>query len=102
MLRPAIELATRHEAYVFVADAHAMTTVEDPGQLGLWTDQMAASVIALRLDPDRSVRYRQSDVPEVFELAWILACCTPKGLLNRAHAHMAAVDTNRLDGAARR
>ncbi|HZU74433.1 MAG TPA: tryptophan--tRNA ligase [Acidimicrobiales bacterium] len=95
MIRPALDLASRRQGYVFVADGHAMTTVEDPGELAGRTVQVAATLLALGLDPARTVLYRQSDVAPVFELAWLLACSTPKGLLNRAHAYKAAQDANR-------
>ena len=98
MIRPALDLAATHEAFVFVADAHAMTTVADPADLARQTRRVAATLLALGLDPGRTALYRQSDVPEVFELAWMLACETPKGVLNRAHAYKAAVDANRRGG----
>lgn len=94
MLRPSLELAQSHEAFVFLADGHALTTVTDPDELRRLTLEAAATLLALGLDPDRTVLYRQSDVPEVFELAWLLACSAPKGLLNRAHAYKAVVDDN--------
>lgn len=98
MIRPALSLAERHSAYVFVADAHAMTTVGDPEELAALTREVAATLLALGLEPARTALYRQSDVPEVFELAWTLACSTPKGLLNRAHAYKAAVEANEQAG----
>ncbi len=98
MIRPALELAERHEALYFIADYHALTTVTRGREVNDLTYQAAATWIALGLDPEKKALYRQSDVPEVCELAWILACSTPKGLLNRAHAYKAAVDTNHLRG----
>lgn len=98
MIRPALSLAERHPAYVFVADAHAMTTVGDPEELAALTREAAATLLALGLEPAGTALYRQSDVPEVFELAWTLACSTPKGLLNRAHAYKAAVEANEQAG----
>ncbi len=93
-IRPALELAERHPAYYFVADGHALTTVRDPARLARHIDEVAATWLALGLDHKRVVFYRQSAVPETFELMWILACTTAKGLLNRAHAYKAAVARN--------
>ncbi|MEX2540083.1 MAG: tryptophan--tRNA ligase [Actinomycetota bacterium] len=98
MIRPALELARSYDAYYFLADEHALTTVRDPKGLLDYTYEMAATLIALGLDPKNVVMYRQSDVPATFELAWILSCVTPKGLLNRAHAYKAAVDENEAAG----
>jgi tryptophanyl-tRNA synthetase len=94
MIRGALDLVGTYDAYYFVADEHALTTVHDPAEMRRLDYEVAATWIALGLDPDRTVVYRQSDIPEVFELAWILSCVTPKGLLNRAHAYKAAVDEN--------
>jgi tryptophanyl-tRNA synthetase len=98
MYRPALELARDHEAFYFVADYHAMTIAASPEARRELTYQVAATSLALGLDPARAVLYRQSDLPEVCELAWILACVTPKGLLNRAHAYKAARDANLAAG----
>jgi len=98
MIRPALALRERYDAYYFIADEHALTTVADRDELQRLTDEVVATWLALGLDPERDVFYRQSDVPEVFELAWILSCVTPKGLLNRAHAYKAAVDANKATG----
>ncbi len=95
MIRPALALAESTEAFCFVADYHAMTTIRDPGLLRAQTLEVAATWLALGFDAERSVLYRQSDLPEVCELVWILSCVTPKGLLNRAHAYKAAVQDNR-------
>src|SRR5690606_42039499 len=63
--------------------------------LPIWSVyEVAATWLAAGLDPNETLIYRQSDVPEVFELNWIISCVTPKGLLNRAHAYKAAVDAN--------
>lgn len=98
MYRPALELARDHLAFYFIADYHALT-VEAPPELRLeLSHQVAATSLALGLDPSRAVLYRQSDLPEVCELSWILACVTPKGLLNRAHAYKAARDANLASG----
>lgn len=98
MIRPALELAEKYQALYFIADYHALTTVKDGKELKELTYQVAATWLALGLDPDKVVFYRQSDIPEVMELTWILACFTPKGLLNRAHAYKAAVEENLAAG----
>lgn len=94
MNRPALELAKEYQAFYFIADYHALTTVRGPETMKRLTYEVAATWLALGLDPDKVVFYRQSDIPEVMELTWILACFTSKGLLNRAHAYKAAVDDN--------
>jgi tryptophanyl-tRNA synthetase len=94
MIQPALELAQRYQAMYFIADYHALTTVKDAKTLRKLTYDVAATWLALGLDPERVIFYRQSDIPEVMELTWILACFTSKGLLNRAHAYKAAVDEN--------
>jgi tryptophanyl-tRNA synthetase len=93
-IRPALELAEHYEAMYFIADYHALTTVRDPNLLRRYSRSVAATWIAVGLDPKRTTMYRQSDVPETFELAWVLSCVTGKGLMNRAHAYKAARDKN--------
>ena len=95
MIRPALELAQHYEALYFIADYHALTTVREADRIRRLTYEAAATWLALGLDPESMALYRQSDLPEVCELAWILCCVTPKGLLNRAHAYKAAVEENR-------
>ncbi len=94
MLKPSLELAEKFQALYFIPDYHALTTVRDRKQLADLTYQAAATWLALGLNPDEEIIYRQSDIPEVFELAWALSCFTAKGLLNRAHAYKAIVDDN--------
>ncbi len=94
MLKPSLELAEKFQALYFIPDYHALTTVRDRKQLADLTYQAAATWLALGLNPDEGIIYRQSDIPEVFELAWALSCFTAKGLLNRAHAYKALVDDN--------
>ena len=94
MIKPALELAKEFQALYFIADYHALTTVKDPDNLKRLTYDVAATWLALGLDPEKVILYRQSDIPEVMELTWILACFTSKGLLNRAHAYKALVDEN--------
>lgn len=97
-IRPALELAKTHDARYFIADYHALTTVRDKKLMQEQIYGLAATWLASGLDPEKVIFYRQSDIPEVFELSWILACMAPKGLLNRAHAYKAAVDKNMENG----
>lgn len=97
-IRPAIALADAYDAYYFIADYHALTTVRDPELLDRYTRSVAATWLACGLDPGRAVFYRQSDIPETFELTWVFACLASKGMMNRAHAYKAAVDRNREQG----
>ena len=98
MIKPALELAQDYQALYFIADYHALTTVKNKKELEDLTYQVTATWLALGLNPDDVIFYRQSDIPEVFELAWVLACFTAKGLLNRAHAYKAIVDDNLAAG----
>lgn len=98
MIRPALDLARDYDAYYFLADGHALTTVRDPKLLREQSYEIAAVMLALGLDPEQVAFYRQSDVPETFDLAWILSCVTPKGMLNRAHAYKDAVADNEAAG----
>src|SRR3984957_14216605 len=99
-IRPAIELSKQPETetWLFVADYHGLINVPDPKQLRSDTIEMAAALLACGLDPSSTVFYRQSDVPEILELNWILSCFTPKGLMNRAHAYKAKVQENESHG----
>ena len=87
MMKPAIELQARGDAYLFIANYHALTTNEDPSALHEDTLDVALDFLACGLDPDRSVFFRQSDVPEVTELTWLLSTVTPMGLLERCHSY---------------
>lgn len=97
-VKPALTLAQEYEALYFIADYHALTTVRDPQLLRHYTRSVASTWIAAGLDPDRVVFYRQSDIPEIFDLTWIMSCMTSKGLMNRAHAYKAARDRNEESG----
>jgi tryptophanyl-tRNA synthetase len=97
-IRPGLELAQEYQALYFIADYHALTTVKDGTRLNELSYEVACTWLALGLDPSKVIFYRQSDIPELFELAWILSCFTPKGLLNRAHAYKSAVDKNIENG----
>ena len=95
-IKPAITQinATRGaRSLLFIADYHALTTVRDSGMLRDYVRELACVWLACGLDPKTTIFYRQSDVPEIFELATIISNITPKGLLNRAHAFKAATDS---------
>jgi tryptophanyl-tRNA synthetase len=94
MIKPALELVDDYQALYFIADYHALITVKHRRELERQVYEVAATWLALGLDPGKVIFFRQSDIPEVFELAWILSCFTAKGLLNRAHAYKAAVAAN--------
>ena len=99
-IRPGLKLASLPDtqSVYFIADYHALTSVHDPAALRHMTYDVAATWLAFGLDPERTLFYRQSDIPEVFELAWILACMTTKGWMNKAHAYKAVLDRNRESG----
>ena len=86
-MRPAIEAQTRGECFYFIADYHSMTSLFDPVERRKHTLGVALDWLACGLDPQKSVFWRQSDVPEVVELSWILGTLTPMGLLERAHSY---------------
>ncbi len=87
MMRPAIELQKEGETFYFIADYHALTSVRDPEALRENSRQVALDFLACGLDPERAALFRQSDVPQVTELAWILSTIAPMGLLERAHSY---------------
>jgi tryptophanyl-tRNA synthetase len=82
------------QSYYFLADYHALVKNRDPNRMRQSTLEIAATWLALGLDTDTAVFYRQSDVPEILELTWILTCSTAKGLMNRSHAYKAVVQEN--------
>jgi tryptophanyl-tRNA synthetase len=87
MMRPAIELQKEGETFYFIADYHALTSVRDPEALRENSRRVALDFLACGLDPERAALFRQSDVPQVTELAWILSTVAPMGLLERAHSY---------------
>ncbi len=87
MMRPAIALQDEGEAFYFIADYHALTSIQDPAVLREYTRRVALDFLACGLDPERAALFRQSDVPAVTELAWILSTVTPMGLLERSHSY---------------
>lgn len=97
-IQPALRLADDYDSLYFIADYHALTSIRDRALLKQHTRSVAATWLAAGLDPDRTTFYLQSDVPETFELAWVLSCVTGKGLMNRAHAYKAARDRNLAAG----
>ena len=95
-IRPAIA-ASRNESvdsFFFLADYHALIKSQNPALVRQSSKEIAASWLALGLDTDHAVFYRQSDIPEITELTWVLSCNAAKGLMNRAHAYKAAVQNN--------
>jgi tryptophanyl-tRNA synthetase len=95
-IRPAIAASRRADvdAFFFLADYHALIKCDDPGRINRSRLEIAATWLAAGLDTDKVTFYRQSDIPEIPELCWMLTCVTAKGLMNRAHAYKAAVDQN--------
>jgi tryptophanyl-tRNA synthetase len=87
MMRPAIELQEKGEAFYFIADYHSMTSLFDANERRKNTLDVALDFLACGLDPQKSVFFKQSDVPEVTELSWLLSTVTPMGLLERAHSY---------------
>ncbi|WP_397475736.1 tryptophan--tRNA ligase [Pusillimonas sp.] len=99
-IRPSIEASLRPDvdAFYFMADYHALIKCDDPQRVARSRLEIAATWLAAGLDPDKVTFYRQSDVPEIPELCWMLSCVTAKGLMNRAHAYKASVDQNTAKG----
>ncbi len=95
-IKPCIEASHDEDvqSYYFLADYHALVKNRDPETMRRSTLEIAATWLALGLDTERAVFYRQSDIPEIMELTWIITCSTAKGLMNRAHAYKAAVQDN--------
>ncbi len=95
-IKPAIVASRKPQtnAYYFLADYHALIKCQEPERVRASTEEIAATWLALGLDTDHAAFYRQSDIPEIMELTWILTCMTAKGLMNRAHAYKAAVQEN--------
>ncbi len=87
MMKPALELQEQGEAYYFIADYHSMTSLFDPDERRKNTLDVALDFLACGLDPKRTVFFKQSDVPEVAELTWLLSTVTPMGLLERCHSY---------------
>ena len=87
MMQPSIRLQEEGEAFYFIADYHSLTTVQDPKALKENVSNVAIDFLACGLDPNKAVFFKQSDVPEVTELSWLLSTVTPMGFLNRCHSY---------------
>ena len=100
-IRPAVAASRRAgvQSFYFLADYHALIKTSDPARVQQSTLEIAATWLAAGLDTEKVWFYRQSDIPEIPELTWLLTCVAGKGLLNRAHAYKAAVDRNLAEGA---
>ncbi|EJO32186.1 tryptophan--tRNA ligase [Achromobacter marplatensis] len=99
-IRPAVQASTQPgvDAFFFLADYHALIKCDDPARVARSRLEIAATWLAVGLDHERVTFYRQSDIPEIPELSWLLTCVTAKGLMNRAHAYKASVDQNVAKG----
>ena len=93
-IRPAVAASRESgvESFLFMADFHALIKCDDPARVARSRLEIAATWLACGLDPKRVTFYRQSDIPEIPELNWLLTCVTGKGLMNRAHAYKAATE----------
>jgi tryptophanyl-tRNA synthetase len=98
MYKPALELAETYDTRYFIADYHALNSMKDPAVLKQNIYEVTATWLACGLDPDQQIIYKQSDVPWTFELSTLLMAFTPKGLMNRAHAYKAMVQSNSENG----
>ena len=87
MMKPAIELQEKGQAFYFIANYHSMTSLVDPVERRQNTLDVALDFLACGIDPKKTVFFRQSDVPEVTELTWLLGTVTPMGLLERCHSY---------------
>ncbi|HIE10697.1 MAG TPA: tryptophan--tRNA ligase [Kiritimatiellae bacterium] len=87
MMKPALEQQGQGDLFLFIADYHALTSVPDPDQLRSDIHSVAVDFLACGLDPGKTTFYRQSDIPEVTELSWLLSVVTPMGLLERCHSY---------------
>ena len=99
-IRPSVAASkgVNAESYYFLADYHALIKTGNPERIQQSTLEIAASWLAAGLDPDRVTFYRQSDIPQITELTWMLTCVLGKGVLNRAHAYKSQVDKNLIAG----
>ncbi|PJI96613.1 tryptophanyl-tRNA synthetase [Acidovorax sp. 69] len=99
-IRPSVAASLQPgvQSFYFLADYHALIKCEDPARIQRSTLEIAASWLAAGLNPEQVTFYRQSDIPEIPELTWLLTCVTGKGVLNRAHAYKASVDKNTAAG----
>ena len=99
-IRPSLELAKKEDllSYFFIADSHSLTSTPSSKSVKDSIYKVTACWLACGLNPEKTFFYCQSDIPELFELTWILSCVTPKGLMNRAHSYKARRDKNQQAG----
>lgn len=99
-IKPALELVRDYSPVYFIADYHALTlpAMHDRATLRDNIYSVAATWLALGLNPEEGLFYKQSDIPEIFELSWVLSCFTPKGFMNRAHSYKDKVAKNQAEG----
>ena len=94
-IKPALERQANFHCMYFIADMHSLTTLKNSDAMKSFTYDLVATWLALGFDPSKNIMYRQSDIPEVTELAWYLSCCTGMGLLEKSHAYKDALADNR-------
>lgn len=97
-IKPALSLTESYDTRYFIADYHSLNSIKEPELLKSYTYEIAACWLACGLDPEKTLIYRQSDVPQTFELSTMIMAFTSKGLMNRAHAYKAQLDQNRERG----
>lgn len=97
-LKPSIELSQNHKTYMFVADLHALNTIHDAKEIKQHTYEAAALMIAMGINMENTVLFRQSDINEIYQLTEFLMNVTPKGLMNRAHSYKAMIEKNTESG----
>ena len=97
-IKPVLEMAQKNKSVIFIADMHALNMISDAGLISQYSREIAATFLALGLNPDKTFFFRQSDVPEVAQMATLLSNVTPKGLMNRAHSYKAKIEKNKEQG----
>ena len=93
-LKPLIEQSQTQKTFMFIADLHALNLIHDATQIKQHTYEITAMLVALGLNLDNAILFRQSDIDEIYQLNTLLTNVTPKGLMNRAHSYKAAMDKN--------
>lgn len=97
-LKPVVEMSQKHKTVVFIADLHALNIIKNPAEIRRYSDEIAAMLVALGLNLDNAILFRQSDIVGVYQLACLLMNITPKGLMNRAHSYKAIIEKNTAAG----
>jgi len=97
-LKPVVNMSQNHKTLVFIADLHALNTIKKPGEIRQYSDEIAAMLVALGLNLDNAILFRQSDIIGIYQLTCFLMNVTPKGLMNRAHSYKAIVEKNTENG----